>query len=116
MGVERYVTRRAVLRAGSRLFILATGSSLYSLPRVAASEPVATRFTWEQRDLPSGQTPFLSPILRSEMPFNALESQWDATVPLGADLSLAVRTSVDGNDWTVWQHLHADSHARTPDE
>jgi hypothetical protein len=116
MGVERHVTRRAILRAGGRLLILATGSSLYSLPRVAASEPIATRFTWEQHDLPSGSTPFLSPVLQSDMLFNALESQWDATVPQGADLSIAVRTSADGNDWAGWQHLHADTHARGPED
>ncbi len=112
MGFERQITRRAVLQAGSRMLILATGSTLYSSPRAVNAEPVATRFTWEQRDIPLGTTPYRSPVLQSDSPFNALESRWDATLPPDAALDLAVRTSADGVAWGEWEHLHADSHAR----
>jgi hypothetical protein len=112
MGFERQITRRAVLQAGSRMLILVTGSTLYAVPRAVNAEPVASRFTWEQRAIPLDSTPYLSPVLQSDILFNALESQWNATVPSGAALDLAVRTSVDGVAWGGWQHLHADSHAR----
>ena len=71
------------------------------------------RFSWEQQNIPTDQPSFVSPVLTSDFPFNALESQWDATVPPFANLDLAVRTSVDGATWSAWQHLHADSHARS---
>jgi hypothetical protein len=116
MGFARQVTRRAVLRAGSRLLIVATGSTLFTLPRIAASQPFALRFTWEQRDFPTDQTTFASPVLESDFPFNALESQWDASIPPGATLDIAVRTSADGAAWSDWQHLHTDSHARDADD
>jgi hypothetical protein len=112
MGFERQFTRRAVLQAGSRMLILVTGSTLYAVPRAVNAEPIASRFTWEQRAIPLDTTPYLSPILQSDFPFNALESQWNATLPSGVALDLAVRTSVDGVAWGDWQHLHADSHAR----
>lgn len=112
MGFEQRITRRAVLQAGSRMLILVTGSTLYSLPRAVHAQPVATRFTWEIRDIPLGSSPYLSPILQSDILFNVLESQWDATVPSGAALDLAIRTSADGIAWGEWQHLHTDSHAR----
>ena len=112
MGVERHVTRRAILRAGSRILIVATGTTLFGVPHAIAAEPFASRFTWDQSDIPLAPTPFLSPPLTADFPFNALESQWDATVPDGATLDLAVRTSVDGHTWGDWQHLHADTHAR----
>jgi len=116
MGFERQVTRRTVLRAGSRLLIVATGSSLYGLPHIAASPPVATRFAWTQADIPTGDSPFVSPVLESDIPFNALESRWDAAIPPSATLDLAVRTSSDGTTWSGWEHLHADSHARSADD
>jgi len=108
MGFERQVTRRAVLRVGSRMFIVATGSLVYGLPRVAGAAPLASRWTWEQRDIPLGASAYRSPVLQADMPFNALESQWDAA----GTLDLAIRTSVDGVSWDEWQHLHADTHAR----
>ncbi|HEY7908411.1 MAG TPA: N-acetylmuramoyl-L-alanine amidase [Thermomicrobiales bacterium] len=116
MGFARQVTRRAVLRASSRLLIVATGSTLFTLPRVAASQPFALRFAWEQQNIPTDQPSFVSPILTADFPFNALESRWDATVPPSASLDLAVRTSADGANWSAWQHLHADSHARSVGE
>jgi len=112
MGFERQITRRVVLRAGSRMLIVATGSTLYALPKAVNAAPFATRFTWEQRDIPLGNAPYLSPILQSDILFNALESQWDAALPTGIVLDLTVRTSADGIAWDAWQHLHADSHAR----
>lgn len=112
MGFERQMTRRAVLRAGSRLTILMTASTLFSTPRIVHAEPIATRTRWEQHDLPVSTTTFVSPPLRADVPFNALESQWDATIPRSATLDLTVRTSVDGTVWSAWNHLHADSHAR----
>jgi len=112
MGFERQINRRTVLRAGSRMLIVATGSTLYTLPKAVNAEPFATRFTWEQRDIPLGIAPYLSPILQSTISFNALESQWDASLSPGVTLDIAVRTSADGMAWDAWQHLHADSHAR----
>src|ERR1700710_298156 len=113
MGYARKVTRRSILRASGRFLIVATGSTLFTLPRLAAAQPFALRFSWEQQDVPTDQPSYVSPILTSDFPFNALESQWDATVPPSANLDLAVRTSVDGTTWSAWQHLHADSHARS---
>ncbi len=112
MGFERQITRRAVLRAGSRMLILATGSTLYALPRAVSAEPFSTSIHWDQRDIPLGDAPYLSPILQSDFPFNALESQWDSIVSPGTVIDLAVRTSGDGTTWGDWQHLHADTHAR----
>ncbi|MCA1666126.1 MAG: N-acetylmuramoyl-L-alanine amidase [Thermomicrobia bacterium] len=112
MGFERQITRRALLRTGSRLLIVATGSTLYTLPRAVNAAPYVSRFTWDQRDIPLGDAPYLSPTLKSDFPFNALESQWNANLPPGTALDLAVRTSTDGAAWGAWQHLHADSHAR----
>lgn len=112
MGFERQITRRTVLHVGSRMLIVATGSLLYSAPRAVGAAPIATQFTWAQRDIPLGATPYLSPVLKSDITFNALESEWDAALPAGATLVLAVRTSVDGSVWSDWQHLHVDSHAR----
>ncbi len=94
------------------MFIVATGSVVYGVPRAVNAEPIATRWAWEQRDIPLTTPGYLSPILQADMPFNALESQWDAAVPPGTTLDLTIRTSADGVAWGAWQHLHADTHAR----
>lgn len=112
MGFERHVTRRAILRAGSRMFIVASGSVVYGVPRAVNAEPIATRWAWEQRDIPLSTSAYVSPVLQADIPFNALESQWDATVPPAIVLELTIRTSADGIAWDAWQHLHADTHAR----
>ncbi|MHB8647844.1 MAG: N-acetylmuramoyl-L-alanine amidase [Thermomicrobiales bacterium] len=112
MGFERQITRRAVLRGGGRMLIIATGSSLYTLPRAVNAAPYATSVTWEQHDIPLGTTPYVSPVLQSDILFNALESRWDATETPGAPIELAVRTSSDGRSWGDWHILHADTHAR----
>ena len=113
MGYERQMTRRQLLRTGGQLTILATAGALFATPRVAAAEPFALRTTWEQAAIPLLTTePIISPALAAESPFNAVESRWRAVVPAGASLDLAVRTSADGNVWTEWSSLSADTHAR----
>src|SRR5258707_1267552 len=112
MGFERQMTRRDVLRAGSRLAILSTVSALYATPRAAAAEPFAVRTTWEQHDIPLSGGVVQSPALATDTPFNAVESQWSAVVPPGATLELSLRTSAYGLTWTDWTHIHADTHAR----
>lgn len=116
MGFQRQVTRRAILRVGGRLAILSTGTQLFSLPRLAAAAPVASRVSWAQSNFPVDQPTFVSPLLASDFPFNALESRWDATTPPGATLDISVRTSADGTAWSPWLHLHADTHARSIDD
>ncbi len=116
MGVERHMTRRALLRAGGRLTILATSSALFATPTVARAQPFAIRTTWEQSDIPLAATPYVSPPLKADFPFNALESFWSADVSRASMLDFSVRTSVDGQMWTDWQHLHVDTHARSVDE
>ncbi len=56
-------------------------------------------------------TLYLPPLL-SDNVFTVLESRWDAAVPNGAGLDIAVRTSTDGVRWSEWTSLHPDSHGR----
>jgi hypothetical protein len=112
MGFEQRVTRRALLRVGSRTIIGITASRLFLTPLAARAEPYALRFTWEQRDIALADAPITSPTLVCDFAFNAIESEWDADLPPGASLDLSVRTQTPGDAWSDWMHLHIDDHAR----
>jgi hypothetical protein len=111
MGSEQRVTRRALLRIGGRTLVAVTVSSLIPTPSATAAEPIARRFAWEVRDLVPREAPILSPPLTCDFPFNAVESRWEADVPDGASLELAVRVQDDTGDWGAWVPLHVDDHA-----
>lgn len=45
--------------------------------------------------------------------FSAAVWRWDAEIPPDTSLTLAVRTSADGKDWTEWQELLPDEDVRS---
>ncbi|MBI2909482.1 MAG: N-acetylmuramoyl-L-alanine amidase [Chloroflexi bacterium] len=45
---------------------------------------------------------YLSATKRADFPFNAVAATWKANLPLGSNLALEVRTSVDGATWSDW--------------
>lgn len=46
---------------------------------------------------------YISPILQTDQPFVAYGLTWYAIVPVGGQLSVASRSSLDGIVWTDWQ-------------
>jgi N-acetylmuramoyl-L-alanine amidase/PA14 domain len=50
-------------------------------------------------------TGYLSPITEAARPFTHMLLRRDAYVPEGAELTLAVRVSVDGSSWTDWHDV-----------
>src|SRR5262245_54964207 len=115
MGSYHRITRRTLLRCGSRTLIAITAATLFATPHAGTSADSGThRLSWEQHDLPLTDQPLLSPSLDCTFLFNAIESRWDADVPDGASLDLSLRARDDATDWGDWIPLHADDHA--PDD
>lgn len=112
MGFERRVARRAFLRLGGGAILGTTVSTLIGTPFAPHAEPLALRHTWQLTALSLAVTPFVSPVLVCDFPFNALETRWEATTPPGSTLAFALRTSADGVAWGEWQPVFADNHAR----
>ncbi len=112
MGFERRVARRDFLRLSGGALLGTTVSALFGTPRTAHAEPLALRETWHLTEASLAVVPLVSPPLRCDFPFNALETRWEATTPPGSALTFAVRTSADGVQWGEWHPVFADNHAR----
>jgi len=112
MGFERRIARRSLLRLSGGALLTTTVSALFGTPTHVRAEPVALRSSWTLTDADLSVIPLTSPPLLCDFPFNALESRWDATIPIGSVLSLSMRTSADGTAWSDWFPLTADTHAR----
>ncbi len=112
MGFEQRITRRALMRLSSRMLIGTTVSGLFATPSAVDAEPYALRSAWEQRDISLTDSPIISPPLRCDFPFNALESWWDCDLPPDSSLDFFIRTRAEGAEWGDWIHLHSDDHAR----
>ena len=54
---------------------------------------------------------YLSPIVRTELPFTHAGLHWLADYPAGSDILLDVRTSVDGDRWSPWRRLYIEAEA-----
>ncbi|MFN2188223.1 MAG: N-acetylmuramoyl-L-alanine amidase, partial [Candidatus Promineifilaceae bacterium] len=52
----------------------------------------------------SGQ--YISPIIRTHIPFNALVPRWIANVPYDNTLKIMMRTGVVGQEWGEWLEVH----------
>ena len=112
MGFERRIARRSLLRLSGGALLTTTVSALFGTPTHVRAEPVALRSSWTLTDADLSVIPLTSPPLLCDFPFNALESRWDATTPVGSVLNLSMRTSTDSTVWSDWLPLTADTHAR----
>jgi hypothetical protein len=54
---------------------------------------------------------YTSPVWRAPASFNAVASRWDLDVPPETSVTLEIRTSEDGRNWTSWREIVPD-----PDE
>lgn len=59
---------------------------------------------------------FLSPVIPSPMPFNAVVPEWRADVPESASLEILLRTSSNGREWSQWVDVHAHEDWNTPED
>jgi hypothetical protein len=50
---------------------------------------------------------YLSPIIETPGPFNALVPEWLAEIPEGSSLEIHLRTSKQGATWSDWYDVHA---------
>ncbi len=100
------ITRRAFLQ-------IAGGLALATLTEIRLPHPVAraiTRISWVDRGIFPGAGTYTSPSVTIPRPFNSIEVGWRAFVPAGGSLTIAVRTSVDGQHWSDWVALAPDPH------
>jgi hypothetical protein len=105
--------RRSVLKVAGGLLL----ASVFDLHRQSDGQAEMTRMRWiEQGVFPDSGT-YRSSVFAADQPFDSVEIGWTAEVPEGAGLSIHVRTSVDGEQWTDWFHMHEDTHiTREPGE
>jgi len=100
------MTRRTFLQ-------VAGGLVLATLSEIRLSHPVAraiTRISWVERGpFPEAGT-LTSPVFAIPRPFNSIEVSWRASVPPGAQFTLAVRAGTDGEEWDDWILLSPDPH------
>ncbi len=69
-----------------------------------------TRMRWIERDVFPSSGTYRSAVFAAEQAFDSVEIGWNASVPDGAALEFSVRTSVDGDQWASWSHVHPDTH------
>ncbi|MBI3975441.1 MAG: N-acetylmuramoyl-L-alanine amidase, partial [Armatimonadetes bacterium] len=51
---------------------------------------------------------FLSPVLRSNLPFHYAGLFWSGIYPEGSSIAFWIRTSADGRHWTAWEKTHVE--------
>jgi hypothetical protein len=109
---ERLNRRQLVKVAGGLLL-----ASVFDLPRSPDGRAEMTRMRWIESDVFPTSGTYRSAVFAAEQPFDSVEVGWTADVPEGASLEFHVRTSVDGDTWTDWYHIHLDVHSnRGPGE
>ncbi|TVR75671.1 MAG: N-acetylmuramoyl-L-alanine amidase [Sphaerobacteraceae bacterium] len=100
------IDRRSILKVAGGLML----ASIFDLHRTPGGQAEMTRMRWlEQGVFPESGT-YRSPVFRADQTFESVEVGWHADVPDGAGISIHVRTSSDGEQWTEWHHLHEDTH------
>lgn len=85
-------------------------ASIFDLHRSPRGRADMTRMRWIERDVFPQTGTYRSAVFPAEQSFDSVEVGWTANVPDGASLEFHVRTSVDGDTWTDWYHLHLDTH------
>ncbi len=58
---------------------------------------------------------YVSPPFHLSQPFSAAIWKWDVEIPAGTTLTLAIRTSADGEAWSGWQDAAPDDDLWTED-
>jgi hypothetical protein len=48
---------------------------------------------------------YLSPVIKTPIPYSAVVPQWLADVPEGASLTIHLRTGTAANRWSDWQQI-----------
>lgn len=102
---ERLNRRQLVKVAGGLLL-----ASVFDLHRTPHGQAEMTRMRWVERAVFPESGTYRSAVFTAEQTFDSVEVGWTADIPEGAELSFQVRTSVNGDEWTDWHHLHTDTH------
>jgi hypothetical protein len=98
--------RRSIFKIAGGLLL----ASVFDLHSPVTGRAEMTRMRWIEQGVFPDSGSYRSAVLSAEQPFNSVELGWSATVPDGSQLEFSVRSSKDGNSWTDWWHMHADSH------
>jgi hypothetical protein len=104
--LKERLNRRQVLKVAGGILL----ASVFDLHRTPDGRAEMTRMRWIERDVFPGSGTYRSAVFAAEQKFESVEVSWLADVPEGAAVEFLVRTSVDGDNWTDWVHLHRDSH------
>ncbi len=102
------LNRRTLLKVAGGLLL----ASVVDLRQTPGGRAEMTRMRWVERDVFPESGVYQSSVFHAEQTFNSVEVGWNASVPPGSGLGLEVRTSMDGETWGEWQHLHIDPHAQ----
>ena len=106
---ERLSRRRLVQVAGG-LFL----ASVVEFRPAGLGAVAMTRMRFVEQGVFPRQGRYQSAVFHTSQPFNSLELNWQAELPPGSALRLAVRASVDGAAWTEWVDVQPDPHAAEP--
>jgi hypothetical protein len=98
--------RRSVLKVAGGLLL----ASVFDLHRTPGGRAEMTRMRWIEQDVFPESGTYRSPVFQADQSFDSVEVGWNAEVPAGASISIHVRTSSDGDQWTDWYHVHEDTH------
>lgn len=102
---ERF-NRRQIFRIAGGVML----ASVFDLHRAPGSQAEMTRMRWVERDVFPQSGTYRSTVFAAEQTFTSVEVGWIADGAADADLAFAVRSSLDGENWSPWRHLHADPH------
>jgi hypothetical protein len=110
--IQERINRRQALKVAGGLMLAA----IFDVRATSDSYASATRMRWIERDLFPQSGTYQSAVFPAEQSFNSVEVGWIADIPDGSGLHFEVRTSVDGDTWSEWFHLHTDSHSAMGEE
>ncbi|MEX2425367.1 MAG: N-acetylmuramoyl-L-alanine amidase, partial [Thermomicrobiaceae bacterium] len=111
--LKERINRRQVMKVAGGLLL----ASVFDLHRTPTSRAEMTRMRWIERNVFPSSGTYQSAAFTAAQQFESVEIGWNAEIPDGSRLDLRVRTSVDGEQWTDWHHMHLDTHidqATTP--
>ncbi|HET7036217.1 MAG TPA: N-acetylmuramoyl-L-alanine amidase, partial [Thermomicrobiaceae bacterium] len=110
--VHERLSRRRMIQVASGLLLASVVD--FRPTGVGLGAAAMTRMRFVERGVFPRQGRYQSAVFRADQPFNSLELSWEADLPPGSGLRLALRASADGAVWTEWIEVHPDGHAAAP--
>lgn len=108
LGTKRYSRRTFLKLSGAAAALMVLDVSRWPVPALAQD---AVRSEWTFREVLPDQGEFVTPVLRPDTRFDAVDLSWLASSPDAPGLRFELRTQDKHGDWSNWVTMERDGHA-----